>query len=89
MQSFDLDHDSINGKVGDKVKVTLSNIKPDNVTDGNITAASQDPTIVSVAPEANSLIADLQLLKAGQTTVTWKSNDGHAQKQLAVTVTDH
>ena len=88
MQSFDLDHNDINGKVGDKVQVTISNIKPDNVTDSHITATSQDPTIVSVIPEANSLIADLQLLKAGSTTVTWKSNDSAAMKTINVNVTD-
>ena len=88
MQGFDLDHGDVNGKVGDKVKVTISNIKPDNVTNGNITATSQDPTIVSVTPDANSLVADLQLLKAGQTKVVWKSNDGGVTKEINVTVTE-
>lgn len=88
MQGFDLDHEDVNGKVGDNVKVTISNIKPANVTNGNITANAQDPTIVSVTPEANALVADLQLLKAGQTKVVWKSNDGGATKEINVTVTE-
>lgn len=88
MQSFDLDHDDITGKVGDTVKVTASNIKPTNATDGNITAKADDPTIAQVTPETNSLIADIKLLKAGSTKVTWKSNDGSATKTLNVTVTD-
>lgn len=87
MQGFDLDHDSISGKVGDTVKVTASNIKPANVTNGNITAKADDSTIAQVTPEANSLVADIKLLKAGTTKITWKSNDGGATKTVNVTVT--
>lgn len=86
MQNFDLDHDSITGKVGDKLKVTINNIKPDNVTNGNITATSQDPSIVTVTPELNSLVVDVDLLKTGNTTITFKSNDGAVTKLINVVV---
>ena len=87
MRDFQLDHGDITGTVGDKVKVTISGITPTNVTDGTITATSQDQTVVAVVPESNSLVADLSLLKAGQTSVTWKSNDGAVTKSIKVTVT--
>lgn len=88
MQSFSLDHNDITGKVGDKLKVSISNIKPDNTTNGNITATSKDPAVATVTPEADSLTADISLLKAGQTEIEWKSNDGGASKTLKVTVTE-
>ena len=87
MSDFQLDHGDITGKVGDKIKATISGITPTNVTNGNITATSSDPTVVAISPEANSLVADLSLLKAGQATVTWKSNDGAVTKSIKVTVT--
>lgn len=86
MQSFDLDHGDITGHVGDLVKVSISNIQPSNTANGNITATANDPSIVSVVPVANSLTADLKLLKVGQTQVIWKSNDGAITKALNVTV---
>lgn len=87
MIGFDLDPSTISGTAGDTVKVTIKNIKPDNVTNGNITVTSKDPSVVTVEPEPNSLTFDAHLLKAGDAKVEIKSNDGGVDKTVDVTVT--
>lgn len=85
MTSLATDPATISGSVGDTIKVTIKDIKPDNVTNGNITVTSKDPSVVTVDPEPNSLIFDAHLVSAGDAEIEIKSNDGGVTKTMQVT----
>lgn len=88
MTGFDVSPTNVTGKVGDTVKLTISNIQPADVTNGNIVPSVADASVATVTPEPNSLVLDVKLLKAGATQINLKSGDGNFTKAVPVTVTE-
>lgn len=83
---FTVDKTDVAGNVGDKPKVVVSKIVPDNATDKKLTVTPADTTIATAKLEDDGLTVDLNLLKAGSTKVTVASEDGGFSKDVNVTV---
>lgn len=62
------------------------NVQPEDASNKDVNATSEDPTIAKIEWDSASNAYKLTLVKAGSTTIDWKSSDGGAEKTQAVTV---
>lgn len=87
MKSFDLNKTEITGKVGDVIKVSVSDVAPDNTSNKGINVGSSDKTIATAVDNLDGSYS-ITLVKEGTTAAHWVAVDGGgAKKDLAVTVT--
>lgn len=86
MTSFDLDKTEIAGKVGDIVKVTLSNVTPANTTNKVVNVGTTDHNIATAVDNGDGTY-NVTLVAEGSTAAHWVAADGNgAKKDLNVTV---
>lgn len=87
MTSFDIDHTTISGKVGDTGKLTVSNPIPDNAADKAVNATVEDETVATIRNNADYTFT-VSYLKPGTTIAHYVSQDGGAKKDVTINVTE-
>ena len=79
MASFKIDNLEPAGKVGENVKLTLSDVTPADTTDKGVDIWVDDPTIANVASNEGNTFT-INLLKEGTTGIHWLAKDGGGAK---------